>query len=78
MKSINIHQAKTHLSRLLERVLQGEEILIARNGQPVARLAPVTPAPRRPGRLKGKIRMAPDFDAPLPAELAAAFRGEAE
>ena len=76
MELINVHQAKTHLSRLLERVLQGEEILIAKNGKPIARLVPVTPAPRRPGRLKGKIRMAADFDA-LPEELAAAFRGEA-
>ncbi len=76
MEQVNIHQAKTHLSRLLERVVQGEEIVIAKSGRPVARLVPIRSEPRRPGRLKGKIRMADDFDAPLPEEIAAAFRGE--
>ncbi len=51
MKVVNVHEAKTHLSRLLERVDAGEEIVIARNGKPVARLVPVSAAPRRPGRL---------------------------
>ncbi len=78
MKVVNVHEAKTHLSRLLERVDAGEEIVIARNGKPVARLVPVSAAPRRPGRLKGRLRIGADFDAPLPAELAAAFRGERE
>lgn len=78
MTPINVHEAKTHLSRLLERVSRGEEIVIARSGRPVARLVPYTAAPRKPGRLKGKIRIGPDFDAPLPEEIARAFRGEAE
>lgn len=78
MTPINVHEAKTHLSRLLERVAAGEEIVIARSGRPIARLVPFTPEPRKPGRLKGKIRIAPDFDAPLPEEIARAFRGDAD
>ena len=54
MELINVHQAKTHLSRLLERVAQGDEIVIAKNGQPVAKLVPYLTEPRRPGRLRGK------------------------
>lgn len=76
MESFNIHQAKTHLSRLLERVSNGEEIVIARSGRPIARLVPFAAAPRRPGSLKGKIEIADDFDAPLPDSIARAFRGE--
>ncbi len=78
MDLINVHQAKTHLSRLLERVVAGEEIVIAKSGRPVAKLVRFPSEPRHPGRLKGKIRMAPDFDAPLPESIAAAFRGESE
>lgn len=66
MDSVNVHAAKTHLSRLLDRVERGEEILIARNGMPVARLAPIEPATRAPGRLRGRIRLRQDFDDPLP------------
>jgi prevent-host-death family protein len=68
---VNIHQAKTHLSRLLVRVGRGEEIIIAKAGKPVARLAPVPEKPKRrvPGLDKGKIWMAPDFEAPLPDEI---------
>ena len=69
MDSVNVHTAKTHLSRLLERVERGEEILIARNGKPVARLTPLMALPRRPGRLEGKIRLLDDFDDPLPHDL---------
>ena len=76
MKTVNIHEAKTHLSRLLERVADGEEIIIARAGKPVAKLVPLKPKPRRPGSLKGKIRIHSDFDEPLPDDIAAAFRGE--
>lgn len=76
-KQVNVHAAKTHLSRLLEEVLLGEEIVIARGGRPVARLVPLqeTPARRTPGTARGKVRMADDFDAPLPEDLAEAFGG---
>jgi prevent-host-death family protein len=76
MKTVKVHEAKTHLSRLLERVEKGEEITIARGNTPVARLVPVEAAPRRPGRLKGRIHATKAFDAPLPAEILAAFRGK--
>ena len=73
MDAVNVHEAKTHLSRLLERVARGEEIIIARNGQPVAKLVAVSPQPRKPGRLRGQIRIRKDFDAALPAAMARAF-----
>lgn len=75
MKTMNIHAAKTHLSALVEEAAAGEEIVIARAGRPVARLVPLArpSAPRTPGALKGRIRMAADFDAPLPADLARAL-----
>jgi prevent-host-death family protein len=78
MGTFNVHDAKTHFSRLLDRVAQGEEIIIAKSGRPVAKLVRVTMEPRRPGRLKGRIRIGPDFDDPLPDEVLAAFRGEGE
>lgn len=78
MGIFNVHDAKTHLSRLLDRVAQGEEIIIAKSGRPVAKLVRVTTEPRRPGRLKGRIHVGPDFDEPLPEEILAAFRGEGE
>ena len=60
-----------HLSRLLERVRAGDEVVIAKNGEPVARLVPVVRArqPRKPGSMKGRIRVAADFDAPLPRSV---------
>ena len=73
MRSVNVHEAKTHLSRLLDQVARGEEVVIAKNGQPVAKLVSVSRKPRRPGRLKGKIRIGKNFDAPLPPEIGAAF-----
>lgn len=73
MDIVNVHEAKTHLSKLLDRVEKGEEILLARNGKPVAKLIPASKAPRVPGRLKGRIRMLDNFDDPLPSEIAAAF-----
>ena len=76
MDLLNVHYAKTHLSRLLDRVAAGEEIVLGKHGKPVAKLVPVPSVKRRPGRLKGKIKIAADFDAPLPEDLAAAFRGE--
>jgi prevent-host-death family protein len=61
---INIHQAKTHLSRLIEDVASGNEVLIAKGGRPMARLVPLgrDDTPRRPGLLKGKLKIAEDFD----------------
>jgi prevent-host-death family protein len=76
MQTVNVHEAKTQLSRLLALVEAGESIVIARHGKPIAQLVPVSSTPRQPGRLKGKIRLQADFDAPLPEEMAAAFRGE--
>ncbi len=75
MTIVNVHEAKTHLSRVLERVARGEEIVIAKNGKPVARLVPIEPARRRPGRLKGRLTVGRDFDDPLPASLLEAFEG---
>jgi len=79
METINIHQAKTQLSRLIERVNAGEEIVIAKAGRPVARLVPagVSAAPRTPGLMKGRIRVGKDFDTPLPGDLLDAFEGKA-
>jgi prevent-host-death family protein len=73
MDPVNIHDAKTHLSRLIERVLLGEEIVIAKAGRPVARLVPFTPetSDRRPGSAKGSFVVPPDFDAPLPDNVIA-------
>lgn len=67
-KAVNIHEAKTHLSRLIERVEAGEEITIARAGRPVAKLVPLTrrTEPRPLGLWKGKVVIKPDFDDPLP------------
>jgi len=78
MNDHDIHEAKTHLSRLVEEAAGGEDIVIAKVGKPVARLVAIDQAlrPRRRGRLKGKIWIAEDFDAPLPAEVLAAFEGE--
>jgi len=74
-KPVNIHAAKTHFSRLVERAAKGEEIVIARAGRPVARLVPLASAarPRRPGLLKGRIRIGKDFDAPLPEDVLSLF-----
>ena len=68
---VNIHEAKTHLSRLLEKVGQGEEVVIARAGKPVARLVAVTESPSRrlPGSAKGTLWISDDFDDPLPEEI---------
>jgi prevent-host-death family protein len=78
MRTVNIHAAKTHLSRLVDEVAAGEEIVIAKAGKPLARLVPFasTREPRQPGLMKGKLWIAEDFDEPLPEEIMAAFRGE--
>ena len=74
---INVYAAKTQLSRLLEQVERGEEIVITRHGKPVAKLVPIESrrAPRKLGALRGKIRIGKDFDAPLPDDLLDAFEG---
>jgi prevent-host-death family protein len=75
---VNIHEAKTHLSRLLQRVANGEEVTIARAGVPVARLVPVEPAKKkiRPlGMDRGRVWVADDSDAPLPDDLLKEFYG---
>ena len=79
MTVVNMHEAKTHLSRLVERVAQGEDVVIAKAGRPVARLVPYEESaePRKPGAWAGKVWMADDFDE-LPPDLLAAFSGEAE
>lgn len=73
MESVNIHDAKTHFSKLIERVLLGEEVVIAKAGKPVAKLVPITPdvTDRRPGSARGAFVAPPDFDEPLPDEVLA-------
>lgn len=65
MKTINVHEAKTHLSRILDRVASGESVIIGKAGKPVAVLSPYAPSTksRKPGSLKGRIRISGDFDA---------------
>ena len=79
MEKVNIHEAKTNLSRLIEEVTGGAEVVIAKAGKPVAKLVPTGRGGRvrKPGFLRGKIRIAADFDAPLPTELLDAFEGRA-
>jgi prevent-host-death family protein len=77
MRTVNIHAAKTQLSRLVAEAASGEEIVIAKAGKPVARLVPLAAArpKRRLGGLAGKVRIPEDFDAPLPDDLLDAFEG---
>ena len=77
-ESVNVYEAKTHLSQLLDRAAAGEEIIIARAGRPVARLVALADSSstrRSPGGWHGKVHMSADFDE-LPGEIDAAFRGE--
>jgi prevent-host-death family protein len=79
MDTVNIHQAKTHLSQLLSRVELGEEIIIANRGVPVAKLVPIANALNRRSSMgsdRGLFQVPADFNAPLPADLLAAFEGE--
>ena len=75
MISVNVHEAKTHLSRLLERVAAGEEIIISKAGKPMAKLTPLSKPQinRVPGLDKGVIKIPDDFDAPLPDDLLQLF-----
>lgn len=76
METINIHEAKTNLSRIIEQVAAGAEVIIAKAGKPMARLSPLgAAAPIRFGVLKGRVSIADDFDAPLPDAVLAAFEG---
>jgi prevent-host-death family protein len=72
-----MHEAKTHLSRLIEEVEAGGEVIVARAGKPVAKLSPIRGKRRRRrlGLLDGKFKIPADFDAPLPDEVLAAFHG---
>ncbi len=73
-KRVNVHEAKTHFSKLLERVQAGEEIVIAKSGNPVARLVPYArPGTRVLGLDAGRGHIAADFDAPLPDNIIADF-----
>lgn len=74
-KTVNVHEAKTHLSKLLARVERGDEIVIARAGRPIARLSPFRSGSTRPifGAARGQVWVADDFDAPLTDEVLADF-----
>ncbi len=77
MQPVNIHEAKSQLSKLIEYALLGEEVIIAKAGKPVARLVAIAverPA-RKPGSMRGKIKIAADFDAPLPDDIQQSFEG---
>ena len=76
-KVVNVHEAKPHLSRLLDEVGAGTEVIIAKAGKPVARLIPITVSvkQKRLGLLRGKIKIAGDFNAPLADDILAAFEG---
>lgn len=75
MNTVNIHEAKTHLSAILKRVESGEEILIAKSGQPIARISPLAPAAgkRKPGSAKGRLVVSEKFMAPLPLNVLKEF-----
>jgi len=74
---INVHEAKTHLSRLLDQVAAGAEIIIAKAGKPLAKLSPISEPVKKKklGLLKGKVKVPDDFNAPLPDEVIASFEG---
>lgn len=75
----NLYQAKMGLSRLVDRVASGEEIIIAKAGKPLAKLVPIASrTPRVPGGWEGRVSIAEDFDAPLPEGLLGAFEGDVE
>lgn len=77
MKKVNVYEAKTRLSQLLDLAASGEEVIIARAGKPMAKLIPyrIDQRPRKPGYWKGKIKISKDFEE-LPEDLSRAFRGE--
>ncbi|MGD8589097.1 MAG: type II toxin-antitoxin system Phd/YefM family antitoxin [Chromatiales bacterium] len=75
MLTVNTHEAKTHLSRLLARVANGEEIIIAKSGKPIAKLVPIEQRTQKriAGMDRNQAKIADDFDAPLPDDLQAFF-----
>jgi len=76
MKQLNVYEAKTQLSSLLDQVSKGESFIIAKAGKPIARLSPLNSGKRHNfkfGTMKGKIKLAPDFDDPLPEEVIKSF-----
>ena len=77
MKPVNIYDAKTHLSRLLDKAAAGEDVIVSRNGKPLARITQLAESRReiRFGLLKGRLSVPKDFDAPLPSDVIAAFEG---
>jgi prevent-host-death family protein len=81
MRTVNLHAAKTHFSRLVDEAAAGAEIIIAKAGRPVARLVPLAPPHEQPkrqlGLLAGSATIPPDFDAPLPDDVIDAFEDRA-
>lgn len=78
METVNIYEAKTRLSQLVDQAAMGEDVVVSRNGKPVARITQLV-SPRPPvrfGLLKGKLEVPADFDAPLPAAVLASFQGD--
>jgi prevent-host-death family protein len=79
VKVVNMHEAKTTLSQLVEQAERGEEVLLARSGQPVARIVALRRTqPRKLGQWKGRVRMSDDFDAPLPESELASWIGDSD
>lgn len=76
-ETVNIYEAKTRLSQLVDRAAKGDDVIIARAGRPVARLIAfrLPDVVRKPGRMRGRIRIADDFDAPLPDDLFESSKG---
>ena len=77
MEAVNIYDAKTGLSQLVDKAAAGEDVLVSRNGKPLVRITQLEGFKRRIrfGVLKGKVSISPDFDAPLPNEVLAGFEG---
>ena len=80
MTTVSVHEAKTHLSRLIEKVLAGEEVIVERNHKPVIKLVPAQPPKKKPllGALKGKISLDERFFEPLPDDELALWEGEGD
>jgi len=77
MKTVNIYDAKTRFSQLVDKAAAGEDVIVSRHGKPLVRITRLSEPPRRIryGVLKGKVKVAKDFDAPLPRKVLAEFEG---